>query len=105
MKKGTAVATGGSTRCDRNQIVRSLFLMRLKRKRASAYAAGRPRASAISTEQTEMIRLLPKALWASGVESWEIQFSSVGVKSMKGMPRPATVKVSAGARRLLETAQ
>ena len=36
MKKGTAVATGGRTRCDRNQIVRSLFLMRLKRKRASA---------------------------------------------------------------------
>ena len=52
-----------------------------------------------------MIRLLPKALEASGVEICDIQFSSVGVKSRKGMPRPATVKVSAGVRRLLETAQ
>ena len=60
----------------------------------------------MSTEQTEMmIRLLPKALAASGVETCDIQFSSVGVKSRKGTPSPATVKVSAGARRLFETAQ
>ena len=36
MKNGTAVATGGSTRWLKNQTVRSLFLIRKKRKRASA---------------------------------------------------------------------
>ena len=36
MKNGTTVATGGSTRCDRNQTVRSLFGIVKKRKRASA---------------------------------------------------------------------
>ena len=36
MKNGTTVATGGSTRCERNQTVRSLFGIVKKRNRASA---------------------------------------------------------------------
>jgi hypothetical protein len=52
-----------------------------------------------------MIRLLAKAWWASGTEACEIQFSSVGEKSMNGKPTPVTVKVSAGRRRPVDIAQ
>ena len=37
--------------------------------------------------------------------SWSTQFFAVGVKSIQGMPKPATVNVSSGLRRLCENAQ
>ena len=52
-----------------------------------------------------MIVLLPSARADSGVASWLIQFASVGSKSTQGIPKPATVKVSMGLRRLVENAQ
>ena len=52
-----------------------------------------------------MMVLLASARLDSSVESCEIQFSRIGWKSIQGIPRPATVKVSIGLRRLVDTAQ
>ena len=52
-----------------------------------------------------MIVLLQSACTVSGVLSWSIQLSSVGVKLTQGMPKPATVKVSSGLRSDCENAQ
>jgi len=63
----------------------------------------RNRASSVALTETKM--LVRRARRPSGVLSSVRKLSSVGSKSTKGMPMPATVKVSAGLRSEVDTAQ
>ena len=85
-----------------NQIVISLLGGKRNLKRASAYAAGKPTASAKAVDNIEMTLLLYTAIWASGKDNWNVQFPNVGLKLTHGIPTPVTVKVSLGILKLLE---
>ena len=61
------------------------------------------RARSVALIETKM--LVRRARRPSGVLSSVRKLASVGSKSRNGMPMPATVKVSAGLRSEVETAQ
>ena len=100
------VATGGRMRCERNQIVMSMFGIAAKAEAGEGVGGRRPRGARASTDApTDTTVLFVSARRDSGDASWVTQLSMVGSKLSQGTPSPETVNVSMGLRSPWDIAQ